>query len=81
MSQNYAITLIAQILINQIWQYNIRSRCYMRLKQSHHNIIWDWVQNVSKLCHNINCTNHNKQNMAIQHPPKMLYEIKTISAQ
>jgi len=49
----------------------IRPRCYMRLKQSHHNNIWDWVQNISKLCHNINCANQNKQNMTIQN--KQLY--------
>jgi len=55
----------------QLYVSIIHPRCYMRLKQSHHNNIWDWVQNVSKLCHNINCTNQNKQNMTIQN--KQLY--------
>ena len=65
MSQNYAVTSIAQIIINKIWQYKIDN--HMSQWSAQDAIwIWDWVQNVSKLCHNINCTNHNKENMAIQ---------------
>ena len=37
----------------------------MRLKQSHHNNNLRLGPKCLKICHNINCTNQNKQNMTI----------------
>jgi len=55
-----------EIQNRQLYVSIIRPRCYMTLKQSHHNNNLRLIQNVSKLCYNINCANQNKRNMAIQ---------------